>query len=321
MSDETPEKKPAAKKPTAKKPGTAKKPAEPAPAETSPTEVLEPTPAPEAPVDPEAAEPTVVVAEAAKPKRKKWPWILGGVALLLVVLLVIAFFVADAIAKNYAKDYIRERIVAVLNLDPATPVDVDIEGSVLMQALAGRLNSVDVSVEKVAFGELSGAATVHAEGLPLNTDAPTDVLGITFSMPEDQVVAALGDNLSGMQLEEITLEEPEIVVKTTLDLFFFKLPVAMALEPAAEEGTIVFTPTTITLDDEDYTADELRQQLGQLADAFLAQQAVCVADKLPVALTVTDADIVKTDLVLKIDGDGATLGGSDLTTMGTCAAG
>lgn len=311
--------KPAVSKPAAKKPETATetKPLESAPAAAATTEVLSPV----APVAKDGAEPepTVVVVEPPVKRRRRWPWVLGGIGVLLVVLLVVGFFVADAMARDYARDYIKQRIVAVLGLDPATPVSVDIGGgSVLFQAMAGRLDSVDVTADEVTFGELTGAATVHAEGVPLDANAETRELDVTFEIGEDQVVAALGDNLSGIELQSVVLEEPEIVVATEIDLFFFKLPIEMGLVPSAEEGAIVFTPTTITLGDEDYTADELRKELGELADAFLQQQTMCVDESLPVALTVTDVDVVATDLVLQINGDGAALGGPDLSTMGTC---
>jgi hypothetical protein len=192
---------------------------------------------------------------------------------------------------------------------------------VLLQALAGRLNEVDVTVDKVTFGTLSGAATIHAEGVPLDGEAPTEKLDVTFAMPEEQVVSALAGNLAGLKLDTIALEEPEIVVTSTLNLFFFTLPVGMGIEPSADEGQIVFTPTSITLGDTTYTPDELRQQIGGLADPLLQQQSVCVNESLPVALTIVDVDVVENDLVLKIDGDGVALAGPDLSTPGTCAAG
>lgn len=337
--------KPAAKQPAAKKPAAAaaKKPTDGAAvagasasagtAATATKPVPEQNPAPEQKPDGKPAQPStsattavippgpdVVVVPAPPKKRRRWPWVLGGILLVLAILLVVAFFIADNYAKNYAKDYIKERIVAVLGVEDPSTVTVDIgDGSVLFQAIAGRLNDVDVSAEEVTFGTLTGAATVHAEGVPLDAKAATQKLDVTFSMPEDQVASALGSSLSGLELESVTLEEPEIVIASTLDLFFFKLPVGMGIEPSADEGQIVFTPTTITLGETDYTPDELRQELGNLADPLLAQQSVCVDESLPVALTIVDVDVVGKDLVLKIDGDGVVMGGTDLSTPGTCA--
>jgi hypothetical protein len=133
-------------------------------------------------------------------------------------------------------------------------------------------------------------------------------------------VEALAGNLSGAQLESIVLEEPEIVAATTFSFFGFQLPVGMGIEPSADNGQIVFTPTSIRLGEENYTAEALRETFGGFADQLLRQQSFCVAENLPAALVIVDVDVVEKDLVVQIDGAGAALGGPDLSTPGTCAA-
>ena len=188
----------------------------------------------------------------------------------------------------------------------------------LLQAITGRLDRIDVTADQVTFGILNGAATVHAEGVPLDANQPVRSLDITFAVAEGDV-AALAGNLSGLQLESIVLEEPEIVASTTFGFFGIQLPVGMSIEPSAADGQIVFTPTSVRLGEDDYTVQELQQTFGGFADALLRQQSFCVAETLPAALTIVDVDVVKKDLVVAINGDGAALGGSDLSTPGTCA--
>jgi hypothetical protein len=256
----------------------------------------------------------------AKKKRRRWPWVLGGIVVVVGVLATIAFFVAEGFAKDYARDYIKERIMLVLGIADDDAVTVDIgDGSVLLQALAGRLNEIDVSAELVTFGILKGAATVHAEGVPLDQAAPVEALEITFAVGEGDV-GALAGNLSGAQLQSIVLEEPEIVASTTFNIFGFQIPVGMGIEPSADNGQIVFTATSIRLGDENYTAESLRATFGGFADQLLQQQSFCVAENLPAALTIVDVAVVEKNLIVKIDGDGAALGGPDLSTPGTCAA-
>ncbi|HEX7834653.1 MAG TPA: LmeA family phospholipid-binding protein, partial [Pseudolysinimonas sp.] len=176
--------------------------------EAAATEVVEPVPAPTEP-----AEPQVVVA-APKKRRRRWPWVVGGILVVLGVLGTIAFFVGDAYAKDYARQYIKDRIIAVLGIEDGTPVTVDIgDGSVLLQALRGELDQIDVTADQVTFGILKGAATVHAEGVPLDQNAPVDSLQITFAVAEGDV-GALAGNLSGMELQSIKLDQPEIVANT-----------------------------------------------------------------------------------------------------------
>jgi hypothetical protein len=265
-------------------------------------------------------EPVVVLLDAPTKKRRRWPWVLGGILLVLAILLVIAFFIADAYAKDYARAYIKERIVAVLGIEPGTPVTVDIgDGSVLLQALRGKLDQIDVTADQVDFGILKGAATVHAEGVPLDQNAPVDSLEVTFAVAEGDV-GALAGNLSGLELESIALEEPEIVATTTFSFFGFQIPVGMGIEPSADEGRIVFTPTSIRLGEDSYTADELKNTFGGFADQLLRQQSFCVAENLPAALTIVGVEVVQKSLIVTIDGDGAALGGPDLSTAGVCPA-
>ena len=280
--------------------------------ETLPVEPVEPV----APV----AEPEVLVVAAPK-RRRRWPWVLGGILVVLAILLTIAFFIADAYAKDYARDYIKQRIVAVLGIEDASQVKVDVgSGSVLLQALAGKLNEVDIDAGTVTFGTLTGDATVHAQGVPLDANAATEKLDVTFSVAEDQIIGIVGTNLSSLPIDSITLEAPEIVVKATVPVFIFQIPVGMGLEPSAEDGQIVLTPAHIQLFDEEYTADQASEQLGDFAAQLLAKQRICVNESLPVALTIVDVDVVKKDLIVKINGDGVVLGGTDLSTPGTCAA-
>src|SRR5690606_17946834 len=122
------------------------------------------------------------------PKRRRGLKIALLVAGVLVVLLVVAFFVLDAVGKNLARDYVKERIIAVLGLEPDADISVDLGGgSIILQALTGRVAVVDVEVPELAFGELQGAATVHAESVPLDQNAPVERLDIRFTMLEEHI--------------------------------------------------------------------------------------------------------------------------------------
>lgn len=257
---------------------------------------------------------------SAPPPRKRRRWIVVLiVAVALAGALVAAFFAADGYAKDYARDYVRDRIIEVLGLEPDAEVAVDIRGSVLLQALTGRIGEVEVSVPEVAFGELRGSADVHAEGVPLDSAAAVEVLRIEFTVAEEDL-APLAGNLSGIELESIALDDPEIVVEATLTILGFSFPIGMGLEPSAADGQLVFSPTSVRVGDETYTADELREDplLGSFVRDLLEQQSLCIAEQLPRALTPTDVEVRDATLVLTFSGDGAALGGDDLTTNGTC---
>lgn len=257
-----------------------------------------------------------------KPRRRRWPIVLAVVLGVLVVLGVVGFFVAEAIAKDYARDYVRDKVAAVLALPEDAEVDVDLGGgSIILQALTGRVDEVDVDVPEVAFGALSGAVRLHAEGVPLDQAAPVEVLRIDFAIGADDLTA-LGQGANGSAAPAFELAEGEVRLSTEFALFGVSLPIGVSLEPSATDGSLVLTPTSVTIGEETFEAGtEDNSILGQLVGAFLQPQTLCVAGSLPQALVLTDASVDDTELLLRFTGDGAAFGGPELSTPGTCPAG
>lgn len=277
--------------------------------DTVATEVLDP------------AQPTVVVEVPPKPKRRKWPFVLVGVLAGVAALLVAAFFIGDALARDYATAYVKQRIIEVLALPADTPVDVTLgEGSIILQALSGAINEVDVTADRLTFGELTGDASVHAEKVPLDGSIPVDRLRITMTIAEDDV-RALAGSLSGLELKSIELQDGVIAIGTEFNILgFFVVPVAVDLAPGASEGGITFDPVTIYLGEDQISVADLRNspEFSAFAGDLLRTQTVCVAGSLPQALTVDDVQVLGTDLVVSVNGDGVALADPRLSTMGTC---
>jgi hypothetical protein len=254
---------------------------------------------------------------AGERRRPLWPWITLGVFL---VLLVVAFFVVDAIARGVARDEVESRLVSALGLPEGTPVDVEIGGGpVLFQLAAGKLDSVDVAIPNATFGELTGDLTVHAEGVALSPDAPTDLVEATYAIPEEGV-AGFSDQLAGLPLDTIELEGDEIVTATTFSLFGIPISIGMGLEPSAFNGQLVFTPTSIRVEDETFTAESIGSApgLGLLAGLLLDQQNVCIASQLPAALRLDSIAVEGDELVAQLSAQNAPL--ADFTTKGSCPA-
>ena len=120
-------------------------------------------------------------AHGSERRRPLWPWITLGVVL---VLLVVAFIAVDAFARGVARDEIGSRLVSGLGLPAGTPVEVEVGGGpVLFQLAAGQLDSVDVAIEDATFGRLTGDLDIHAEGVPLDASAPTELIEVRYAMP------------------------------------------------------------------------------------------------------------------------------------------
>lgn len=273
------------------------------------------------PVEP-ARPPASNAAVAEPPRKRRRGWIIALIVVAIVLILAfIAFLIADGLAKDYARDYVRTRIIEVLALPDDARVDVDLGGgSIILQALAGTIDTVDIAVPEATFGDLTGVVDVHAEGVPLTETSPVDVLRVDFSVAEGDLTA-IATSLSGLALDTIELEESEIVVSSAFNIFGIPFPLGMSLEPSAVDGELVFTPTSVTVADNTFAAaDVLANPLfGPFARDLLKQQSVCIAGSLPQALVLTGAEVDGAHLVLGFSGDGSALGGPELSTLGTCA--
>lgn len=269
------------------------------------------------PVEPvEPVQPESVAAEP--PRRRRGPIIALIVVAAVLVLGVIAFVVAEAFAKNYARDYVREKVIAVLGLSDDAEVDVDLgSGSIIVQALAGRVDTVDVDVPQVAFGELSGAVRFHAEGVPLDETAAVDVLRIDFAIGADDLAALGGDDASTAPNFEFA--DGEVTLNSEFSLFGATIPLGLSLEPSAADGALVLTPTSVTIGSETFEAGSDDDSfLGSLVAGLLQPQTLCIASSVPQALVLADASVDDAELVLAFRGDGASFGGPELSTPGTC---
>lgn len=268
---------------------------------------------------------TAPIAAPALPPRKRrrvWPFVV--VAIVLVVLIVGAF-IADAAARSYAQGRIRSQLGAALGLgssaDTAADVRVDLgSGSVLLQALTGKLDAVEVTVPKLAFGDLVGAADIHATRVPLDTAKPVGALSVSYAVTQKNI-AVLAKNLTSVPITGVTLGTGQLRATAELTLFAATVPVTLALTPSVSGGRLVFTPDTIGVAGQTFTSSQLEANpiFGRVAKTLLQQQSFCVAQYLPKALVAQSVAVVGTEFVVTFNGDGAALGGSDFRTKGSCS--
>lgn len=247
-------------------------------------------------------------------RRRVWPWVVLGIAVVLAV----AAFAADALVRGMAEKAIAEQLATALEVPDDADVVVQIGGgSVLVQALAGGLEHVDVTVDDLTLGTLTGDLTIVAEGVPLDPGAPTRELRVRYAIPES-ALSALTPEITGVMIDDVTLDDGEVVATGSATVFGARLALGIGLTPSALEGDLAFAPTSIRIGDDSFTAEQLSANplFGGLASTLLQQRRVCIADELPAALTVTDLDVVGSELVATLDGSGAALG--SLAEKGVC---
>ena len=262
---------------------------------------------------------TVPELPAAPRRRRRAGW--GIVAVVLVVAVVVGLFVAEGAARSYATDRIHDELVTAFDLDTDHPMAIDLGGGLLLaQAAAGRIDSVDVAIDDVPLGDLTGSVHLAGTGIPLDETAPTETLTATATVDEENV-AKLGDYLSGVDLDSISLGDGVIDVSATVSALFLSVPVSAAIVPSADNGELVFTPQSVTVNGAVVDIGDLSSgPLGDLASRFLGSQSFCIAQYLPAAITLEKVAVTGGDLVLGFAGSDVALGGTGLSTKGTCPA-
>jgi hypothetical protein len=251
-------------------------------------------------------------------KRRRWiGWAIA--AGVLVVVLVVGAFVAESVARGVATDRIHDELVTGLSLEADHPMDIDLGGgSLIVQALGGTVDSVDIAIDDVPLGDIVGDVVLAATGIPIDMDQPVATVDATVTVDAANVQKLAG-SVEGIALDSVTLGDGVIEVAATLEALVFSIPVSATVAPSAEAGQLVLAPQSISINGTATSVDELRDgPLGSLAGGLFGQRSICVAQYLPAILTLEGVDVTETAVVLDFSGDGAVLGADDLAAKGTC---
>ncbi|MGL4339368.1 MAG: LmeA family phospholipid-binding protein [Rhodoglobus sp.] len=277
---------------------------------------------PRVPAEPADAADTLVIESPVEPAKKSRRWLLWIILCGVVFILLVVAAVAEIAARNYAQAQVRSKIITVLALDPDSEVGVNLGGGIfLWQAARGHIDNVSVQVPRLSLGEITGEAEIVATQVPLDSSTPLKTLDIDVTVTEKNV-QQLSGFLSGTDLTSVELNEGMIRISGEFDFVFSTIPVAVDLMPSATTDGISFAPQAVLLGGKKTSVADLSLIPGvqDLAGDLLGSRVVCVASSLPKALRVTDVDVVGSNLVVALNGDGAVLGGSGLSDKGTCPA-
>lgn len=259
-----------------------------------------------------------IYIEAPAPKRRRTGLIVALVLVGIVVVLGVVAVIAESIARQQATTLIADQVRQALALEPEHPVDVVIEGPpVLWQAAGGRIEAVQIDVERVSFGELIGDLTIRATGTPIDTQQPTDKLSAVYRIAEVDV-AALAGFFSGIVVTDVRLDNREVQFETGFSIFGLEFSIGVGVTPKVSNGQLEFTPTSIVFNNQRVEASDLKSQFGGLVEPLLATQRVCVAQYLPAALELTAVQVGSVQMLVVFTAENVALGGNGFSTQGTC---
>ncbi len=256
-------------------------------------------------------------SELPRRRRRAWPWVL----LVVGALLVGAGVAVDLLARDLAEKAIAREVASALEVPDGAEVRVSVGGGpMIVQALSGGLDRVEVAIPGYPLGPLTGDLEIVAQGAPFDLSAPTrSIVGRYAVSAEALGVAA--PQLSGARIDGVAIEGDEVVASGNVTVLGASFGLGLGLTPSAVDGDLAFEPTSIRIGDDALTADELRANpfFGGLADGLLQQRIVCVADSLPAALTLSRLEVVDAGLVATFDASGAAIGGDGFRERGSCA--
>ncbi len=268
--------------------------------------------------------PTIRLPEAteAPPRRRRRGRTLTIVLVIVVVLLVVLAVAAEFAARSYATGYIRDRVTQIFAIDDPSSLEIGIGGgSLLLQAVTGRVAEVTIDAPELAVGELTGSAEVIARGIPLDDTQPAESLDVDFTLDEDQF-AALAAAQVGLAPEDVTLVDGAIALQTEFDLGVAVVPVAAELVPGLVDGQVAFSARSITVAGSTLTEEELTSgPLASVVGSLLQPGALCVAQFLPPSIEATDLVIGEDGIRATLAGRDVVLGGGALEERGSCAGG
>ncbi|WP_434969999.1 LmeA family phospholipid-binding protein [Microbacterium sp. bgisy207] len=257
----------------------------------------------------------LAVPEEPKKRRRVWPWLVAAAAVVIVV--VVAVVIVETVVRSNIESGIASQVRTGLELPADQPVDVSIEGPLTLQLLTGSLDDLRLSSDDVPLGPTTADVEVTLRGVSTTAPYTVGVGAATVTLDQSQV-AALTDSVAQIDILELALEDPAIVVGTELSLFGFGIPVSLSLVPSAQAGELVLRPESLQVSGLAVTADGVRRQFGTIADPILQDWQICVAQYLPAGATLTAASVTDDHLVATFDIDGRMLDDATLQQNGTC---
>lgn len=251
---------------------------------------------------------------AEPPRRRGRTFLILGVILVVVAALTV---VAELVARQMVPDMIRSAVVEQLSLPPDRVVDVEVDGILLPQLIAGTLADVRIASDDVTLGAFSGDVTAHGEGIPIRGNGAAAGGTAEVRMSTEQLRSLLM-TIDGFPAETIALEAPNVTASTEVQVLGATIALGLVLEPSAADGDLVLAPVEGSIAQVTVTAEQLRQQFGGLLEPLLQDRSVCVASSLPAALTLASIAVVDDELVAGFDIDGGIINDPALQADGTC---
>ena len=236
--------------------------------------------------------------------------------MIVVLAVAVLAVVAELIARAVVPAVVRSSVIDELGLPADQQMQVDAAGILLPQLIAGRLDELRITSQNVTIGGVTGSADVTATGVPLGGGDLGAANG-TVRIDQQQLTSLL--SASELPIEEVTLQEPDLVLAGTLEVLSLQIPASVTVTPGAEDGELVLTVVSVSVGDGQLDLSSVTGWLEDTSAQLSGPHRSCIADRLPAGLTLTGVAIDGDEAVIDIDVDGAIATDPTLVENGTCS--
>jgi hypothetical protein len=229
------------------------------------------------------------------PKRRRWPWVIVIVLFLLGMLAAIAV-VLELNARTMVADQVRAKVIELLDLPAGQAVDVQTEGIVIPQLLAGKLDVLHIRSDDVTIGALHADISTTLHDVSTSGAAVGD-LGGTMRIHAEQFTPILRG--AGVPFTAVRMQAGAFQLLGEVAILGVEVPVGIGMELSITDGRILLSPKTFEVASDSVDLAGFLQQLGPVGTALAGPFHVCIADRIPRGLELSE---------LRVEGDVATLG-------------
>lgn len=237
---------------------------------------------------------TAAASAEASPRRRRWGLRVLGIVLVLAALAGAAELALRLIVPGIVANAVRESF----DMTDDHPVEVSVEGSALLSALAGQVGDVSIRVPHVTILDgITVTVAASAKALPFEaTGRPMEAAAASVTIPADQLGAVIALATSGVATTGDVVDG-ELQIGRDVTFFGASVPVEASLAVAVSAGDLMVEPTSVSAAGAELSAQQIRQVAGSSLNGILKPHTVCVRDQLPAGVTLTEIRLSSTGAV------------------------
>lgn len=216
---------------------------------------------------------------------------------IIVALLVITGVATEVILRAVVPARFETTVREQLGLTSDHPVEVELSGVLATQLLQGQLSDVEISVPNMPLPEgIRADLFGRAASVPLDFEHGEIEGGVVGARIDATQIDAAVQLLTGGIGKNAEISADRLTVSNSIRLFGQEIPISIDVMLAAVEGRVhvdllgVDAAGIVTI-----TPEQLGAVPGGVFDSILSGVDVCIADRLPAGVTLSDIQLSSTE--------------------------